>query len=140
MATPEPKAPAAAPGKRVEVTLKKATGPGDDKVHTWPHLVRNEFLCAIVVTLFLTIWAVTVGTNMARATPLLGHEGPFGELVGVNARYDARAFLVGGRLVGAATLLRFYVLHCVFIPIAAAILMIVHFWRVRKDGGISGPL
>ena len=49
MATPEVKAPAAAPGKRVEVTLKKATGPGDDKVHTWPHLVRSEFLCAIVV-------------------------------------------------------------------------------------------
>ena len=24
----------------------------------------------------LAIWAVTVGTNMARATPLLGHEGP----------------------------------------------------------------
>jgi hypothetical protein len=26
------------------------------------------------------------------------------------------------------------------IPIAAAVLMAVHFWRVRKDGGISGPL
>ena len=26
----------------------------------------------------LGFWAVTVGTNMARATPLLGHEGPFG--------------------------------------------------------------
>jgi quinol-cytochrome oxidoreductase complex cytochrome b subunit len=88
----------------------------------------------------LSIWAVTVGTNMARATPFLGHEGPFGELLGMNARYDARAFLVGGRLVGGATLLRFYVLHCIFIPIVASVLMIVHFWRIRKDGGISGPL
>ena len=88
----------------------------------------------------LSIWAVTVGTNMGRATPLLGHEGPFAELMGVNARYDARAFLTAGRLVGAATLLRFYVLHCIFIPIIAAVLMIIHFWRVRKDGGISGPL
>ena len=26
----------------------------------------------------LGFWAVTVGTNMARATPLLGNEGPFG--------------------------------------------------------------
>jgi hypothetical protein len=60
MATPEAKAPAAAPGKRVEVTLKKATGPGDDKVHTWPHLVRSEFLCSIIVTLFLLIWALLV--------------------------------------------------------------------------------
>ena len=25
------------------------------------------------------------------------------------------------------------------IPIIALIFMMVHFWRVRKDGGISGP-
>ena len=36
----------------------------------------------------LAIWAVTVGSNMGRATPLLGHEGPFAEFVGVNALYD----------------------------------------------------
>jgi hypothetical protein len=32
------------------------------------------------------------------------------------------------------------VLHCVGLPFVATILMAVHFWRVRKDGGISGPL
>ena len=26
------------------------------------------------------------------------------------------------------------------IPLAAALLMAIHFWRIRKDGGISGPL
>jgi quinol-cytochrome oxidoreductase complex cytochrome b subunit len=88
----------------------------------------------------LAMWAVTVGTNMARATPLLGHEGPFAEAIGVDPRYDARAFLLGGRIVGSATLLRFYVLHCIFLPLFAGALMMVHFWRVRKDGGISGPL
>jgi quinol-cytochrome oxidoreductase complex cytochrome b subunit len=88
----------------------------------------------------LAMWAVTVGTNMARATPLLGHEGPFAEFLGVNPRYDARAFLLGGKIVGSATLLRFYVLHCVFLPLFAGALMMLHFWRVRKDGGISGPL
>ena len=88
----------------------------------------------------LSIWAVTVGTNMARATPLLGHEGPFHELVGVTPAVDARSFLVGSAIVGPATLLRFYVLHCIFIPIVASILMILHFWRIRKDGGISGPM
>jgi len=31
----------------------------------------------------LGFWAVTVGTNMARATPLLGHEGPFGAQMGM---------------------------------------------------------
>ena len=87
----------------------------------------------------LAMWAVTVGTNMARATPLLGHEGPFAEWVGVTARYDARSALIGGSLVGPPALLRFYVLHCIFIPIVASVLLILHFWRVRKDGGISGP-
>ena len=88
----------------------------------------------------LAMWAVTVGTNMARATPFLGNEGPFAEFVGVTPRYDARALLIGGSLVGPPALLRFYVLHCIFIPLIAGALMIDHFWRIRKDGGISGPL
>ena len=37
-------------------------------------------------------------------------------------------------------LLRFYVLHCVFVPVIATVLIAIHFWRIRKDGGISGPL
>ena len=87
----------------------------------------------------LAIWAVTVGTNMAAATPFFGHQGPGAELTGVTDRTDIRALLLGGPNVGDATILRFYVLHCIFLPILAAVLMIVHFWRVRKDGGISGP-
>ena len=39
----------------------------------------------------------------------------------------------------AAALLRAYIWHCIGIPVIACILMAVHFWRVRKDGGISGP-
>ena len=61
MATPEARTPlGAVAGKRVEVPIKKATGPGDDKVHTWPFLVRSEFLCAIVITLLLLVWALLV--------------------------------------------------------------------------------
>ena len=58
----------------------------------------------------------------------------------VTAGSDVRFALLGGRFVGENALLRFYVLHCVFIPVVAVTLMAVHFWRVRKDGGISGPL
>jgi quinol-cytochrome oxidoreductase complex cytochrome b subunit len=94
----------------------------------------------------LAMWAVTVGSNMARATPFLGYEGPgaaflkIGDMNLVHAGDDARFGLLAGRMVGEATLLRFYVLHCIFIPFVATILMAVHFWRVRKDGGISGPM
>ncbi|MBM4092460.1 MAG: cytochrome B6, partial [Planctomycetes bacterium] len=35
---------------------------------------------------------------------------------------------------------RFYVLHCVAIPLAACVLMAVHFWRVRKDQRYVRPL
>src|SRR5881296_4560519 len=94
----------------------------------------------------LAIWAITVGSNMARATPMLGNEGPgaallsIGDIRLVHAGDDARFFLLAGKVVGAGALLRFYVLHCVAIPVVAGFLMAVHFWRVRKDGGISGPL
>ncbi len=87
----------------------------------------------------LALWAVTVGTNMAAATPGLGHEGPFAELLGMRIDNDVRFLLLGGTQVGPAALIRFYVLHCIFLPVVISVLMAVHFWRVRKDGGISGP-
>jgi quinol-cytochrome oxidoreductase complex cytochrome b subunit len=83
----------------------------------------------------LALWAVTVGTNMAAASPGLGAEGPFAML---SRSTDVRFVLLGGKAVGANTLLRFYVLHCVFVPLVAGALMIVHFWRIRKDT-FSGP-
>jgi quinol-cytochrome oxidoreductase complex cytochrome b subunit len=94
----------------------------------------------------LAMWAITVGSNMARATPVAGHEGPLASLVAlgdislVNNASDARFALLGGRFVGEGALLRFYVLHCVGLPLVAGFLMAIHFWRIRRDGGISGPL
>ncbi len=94
----------------------------------------------------LSMWAVTVGTNMAGATPLVGHEGPAQQLLAgdnfdlITKGSDVRFFLLGGWRVSEETLNRFYVWHCIGLPLVAAFLMGVHFWRIRKDGGISGPL
>jgi quinol-cytochrome oxidoreductase complex cytochrome b subunit len=94
----------------------------------------------------LAIWAITVGSNMARATPFLGHEGPGNKLLQlggvplIHSGSDARFALIAGQSIGEWTLNRFYILHCVAIPLAVGVLIAVHFWRVRKDGGISGPL
>lgn len=85
----------------------------------------------------LAFWAITVGTNMARATPVIGHGGPFADLLGARLDNDVRFALLGGTVVGQSALIRFYVLHCVALPLAAGLFMAVHFWRVRKDGGIS---
>ncbi len=87
----------------------------------------------------LGFWAVTVGTGMAKATPLLGTEGPFGAQLGMTPYNDVRFALLGGSIVDANALLRAYIWHCIAIPLIASIFMGVHFWRVRKDGGISGP-
>ncbi len=94
----------------------------------------------------LAIWAITVGSNMAGATPFAGASGPgasllaIGDVNFIHAASDVRFALLGGRFVREGALLRFYVLHCLGLPFIIMIFMIVHFWRIRKDGGISGPV
>jgi len=74
----------------------------------------------------LSIWAVTVGMNMAGTVPVVGDESRF--------------VLLGGFEVGDAALIRFYTLHVIGLPLLAAIFMAVHFWRIRRDGGLARPL
>jgi cytochrome b6 len=88
----------------------------------------------------LGFWAVTVGTTMAQNTPLLGFQGPLShQLLNMTPYNDVRFALLGGSIVDANALLRAYIWHCMAIPLIAGTFMGVHFWRVRKDGGISGP-
>ncbi len=74
----------------------------------------------------LAIWAVSVGTAMAGFTPVFGQQVQF--------------VLLGGVEIGPETLLRWYVLHVLALPFVTTLFLAVHFWRIRKDGGISGPL
>ncbi|HEV2274644.1 MAG TPA: cytochrome b N-terminal domain-containing protein [Acidobacteriaceae bacterium] len=70
----------------------------------------------------LAFWAITVGSNISATVPVLGSKFHF--------------LMLGGNQVNANALLRFYVLHCVILPLAAALFVMVHFWRIRKDGGL----
>jgi quinol-cytochrome oxidoreductase complex cytochrome b subunit len=74
----------------------------------------------------LALWAFTVGMTMGSYAPVFGDQVSFA--------------LIGGVQISADTLLRWYVLHVLFLPFIIVLFMAVHFWRVRKDGGISGPL
>jgi len=74
----------------------------------------------------LALWAIVVGADIAGFTPVFGEE--------------VRFLLLGGAEVGPDTLLRWYVLHVLALPFVLTIFLAVHFWRIRKDGGISGPL
>jgi quinol-cytochrome oxidoreductase complex cytochrome b subunit len=73
----------------------------------------------------LAYWAITVGTNIGSYAPIVG-----GQL---------KELLLGGHTVGEAALIRFYVLHVAVLPSIMILLTIVHFWRIRKDGGLSRP-
>jgi quinol-cytochrome oxidoreductase complex cytochrome b subunit len=107
-------------------------------MHRWSaHLmVLSVFLHTLTLLLSFTgyllpwdqlaLWAVTVGTNMMGYTPVFGDQ--------------VRFVLLGGKEIGTDTLLRWYVLHVLFVPFVTVIFLAIHFWRVRKDGGISGPL
>ena len=59
---PRPAAPAG--GKRIEVPIKKAGSGIEDKLHTWPFLVRSEFLMAVAVTVILTVWSLTINAPL----------------------------------------------------------------------------
>jgi cytochrome b-561 len=71
----------------------------------------------------LAFWAITVGTNIASAAPLLGE--------------STRFVLLGGTTIEQSALIRFYVLHCFFLPLFVYFLFSYHMWRVRKDGGLA---
>jgi len=74
----------------------------------------------------LAYWAITVGTNIGSYAPVIGKQ--------------LRELLLGGHSVGESALLRFYVLHVAVLPSVMVLLTMVHFWRVRKDGGLSCPV
>jgi len=71
----------------------------------------------------LSYWAITVGTSIAGYAPGLG------PLV--------QKILLGGAEVGQESLVRFYALHVIVIPGIIFLLIAVHIWRVRKDGGLA---
>jgi quinol-cytochrome oxidoreductase complex cytochrome b subunit len=92
----------------------------------------------LVVTLFLSFsgyllpwdqlafWAVTIGTSMAEAVP----PQVVGETVNLLAR--------GAPDIGANGLMRFYLLHVLFLPLILILFFFVHYYKVVHFG-ISLP-
>ncbi|TMG01205.1 MAG: cytochrome B6, partial [Chloroflexi bacterium] len=72
------------------------------------------------------LWAVTVGHGIAGSAPYFGDE--------------TQLIVFGGYEIGPNALIRFYTLHVIALPLLAAIFMAVHFWRIRRDGGMARPL
>lgn len=85
----------------------------------------------------LAYWAITIGANIAQSPREVT------DALGMTQYFDPgglqRLLLLGSDNVGEEALIRFYLLHVMLLPLVAAMLMAVHFWRVRKDGGLAKP-
>ncbi len=109
---------------------KNGTGAGQNRPLNWIIgivLLLATFLLSFTGYLLpwdqLAFWAITVGTNIASAGPVVGEK--------------IRFLLLGGNEIAQNALLRFYVLHCFFLPALLLLLVSWHMWRLRKDGGLA---
>ena len=73
----------------------------------------------------LAFWAVTICSGMLEYIPGVG--------------LWLQKLIQGGPAVGPATLSNFYAIHTAILPILVITLMPLHFWRVRKAGGLVIP-
>ncbi len=73
----------------------------------------------------LAYWAITIVSKIIGSAPLIGEKMKY--------------VVLGGTQVGQNALIRFYVLHNVVLPLVTTLLIVLHFWRIRKDGGLARP-
>ena len=85
----------------------------------------------------LAYWAITIGANIAQSPREVT------DALGITRYFDPgglqRLLLLGSDNVGSEALIRFFLLHVMILPLALTALLAVHFWRIRKDGGMVRP-
>jgi quinol-cytochrome oxidoreductase complex cytochrome b subunit len=85
----------------------------------------------------LAYWAITIGANIAQSPREVT------DALGITSWFDPgglqKLLLLGSEEVGEEALIRFYLLHVMILPLALVALVSVHFWRIRKDGGLARP-
>lgn len=85
----------------------------------------------------LAYWAITIATNIAASTRELT------DALNITAYCDPgsliKTLLLGSQHIGQEALTRFYWLHCIILPLSMMLILAVHLWRVRKDGGLARP-
>ncbi len=86
----------------------------------------------------LAYWAITIGANIAQSPREVT------DALGITQWFDVgglqRLILLGSEEVGEEALIRFYLYHVMILPLLLVALMAVHFWRIRKDGGLTRPV
>jgi quinol-cytochrome oxidoreductase complex cytochrome b subunit len=82
-------------------------------------------------------WATTICANIAQSPREIT------DALHITHVFDpgglVKTILLGGSEVGEESLIRFNMLHCILLPIALSMGLCLHFWRIRKDGGLARP-
>jgi quinol-cytochrome oxidoreductase complex cytochrome b subunit len=73
----------------------------------------------------LAYWAITVSTNIIGYLPVIGE--------------SLRNSIIGGKELNADTLQSFFSFHTALLPFLLVVIVLYHFWRVRKAGGVLLP-
>jgi quinol-cytochrome oxidoreductase complex cytochrome b subunit len=85
----------------------------------------------------LAYWALVIVANILQSPKEIT------DALGITQYFDPGGFFkelfLGGRVAGQESLTRVYLLHIIFLPILLFVLLGVHFWRIRKDGGLTKP-
>ena len=85
----------------------------------------------------LGFWAVTIASNIVGSTREVT------DALNITAYFNPgliiKNLLLGGSDVTQESLTRFYLLHVVFLPLIFVLFTALHFWRIRKQGGLNLP-
>jgi len=73
----------------------------------------------------LAYWAITISTNIIGYLPLGGE--------------SLQTMIIQGKELNAGTLQTFFTYHTALLPFLLLALVLYHFWRVRKAGGVLLP-
>ncbi|BEQ15112.1 cytochrome b N-terminal domain-containing protein [Desulfoferula mesophila] len=86
----------------------------------------------LLLTLALDLTGYVLRWDAATQGAATVAAGVLGQIPAVGPLFQR--LLLGGPTLGETALLRFYVLHCLALPVLALVLSLYHFWRIRKDG------
>ncbi len=85
----------------------------------------------------LAYWALVIVSNIIQSPKEIT------DALGITHFFDVGGFFkelfLGGHVAGKESLNRVYALHIMFFPLLLFVFLAVHFWRIRKDGGLTKP-
>ncbi|MBF0606216.1 MAG: cytochrome b N-terminal domain-containing protein [Candidatus Magnetobacterium sp. LHC-1] len=85
----------------------------------------------------LSYWAMVIVANIMQSPKELT------DSLGITRFFDVATlsteFFLAGLLPGKEALNRVYLFHVMILPMAMYVFVGIHFWRIRKDGGMTKP-